>query len=311
MKIKNIPWIIVLTGGLFLIASCTSIQNGTIEPEKTPTEAESEPEKKEFSEDTQKSENPEPKTQEIINPLGETIQMRYNPPTGFERIAQDAGSYGEYLRTRLLKPHGAKVYFHDGRPKTKPNVYDGVLDVQIGDRDLHQCADAIMLLRAEYLYQQKEYESIRFHFVSGFLAEYSKWVEGNRIDPESGYYPGGTPGDYSYETFREYMNMVFAYAGTLSMLGEAEKISLDDMQIGDIFLDKGHTIIVMDMAEDKDGNRRFLLAQSYMPAQETQILVNRKEPEISPWYSLEQLKEDGILITPEWKFNSTDLMRYR
>jgi len=55
--------------------------------------------------------------------------------------------------------------------------------VEIGDRDLHQCADAIMLIRAEYFYQKKEYDKISFKFVTGFNAQYSKWMQGYRINP--------------------------------------------------------------------------------------------------------------------------------
>ena len=65
--------------------------------------------------------------------------------------------------------------------KPSSDKYDGVLDVDIGNRDLHQCADAIMLLRAEYLYSKGAFTDIAFDFVSGFRAEYSKWMEGYRI----------------------------------------------------------------------------------------------------------------------------------
>ena len=38
------------------------------------------------------------------------------------------------------------------------------------------------------------------------------------------------------------------------------------------------------MAYDKEnGEKVFILAQSYMPAQQTQILVNPFDKEISPW----------------------------
>jgi len=36
-----------------------------------------------------------------------------------------------------------------------------VLDVRVGNKNLQQCADAIMRLRAEYLFQQQWYNAIR------------------------------------------------------------------------------------------------------------------------------------------------------
>ncbi len=38
-----------------------------------------------------------------------------------------------------------------------------------------------MLMRAEYLYQNKLYDEISFDFVDGFKAKYSKWAQGYRI----------------------------------------------------------------------------------------------------------------------------------
>jgi hypothetical protein len=83
------------------------------------------------------------------------------------------------------------------------------------------------------------------------------------------------------------------------------------MKIGDVFIkggSPGHAIIVMDMAENKStGEKIFILAQSYMPAQETQILCNPKSKELSPWYSLNYT---GDLYTPEWTFSENMLKRF-
>ena len=59
----------------------------------------------------------------------------------------------------------------------------------------------------------------------------------------------------------------------------------------------------MDVAEDKSGNSIFLLAQSYMPAQQIHILKNFNNSALSPWYSL---KDTDELITPEWEFKAKD-----
>lgn len=50
-----------------------------------------------------------------------------------------------------------------------------------------------------------------------------------------------------------------------------------------------------------------MLAQSYMPAQELQILINPTKREISPWYSLDFGDE---LATPEWRFQKGSLKRF-
>ena len=75
--------------------------------------------------------------------------------------------------------------------------------MEIGNRDLQQCADAVIRLRAEYLWKHKRYADIKFNFTSGFTAEYKKWAEGNRIkvnDNQVQWYASGKGVDYSYKT---------------------------------------------------------------------------------------------------------------
>lgn len=248
----------------------------------------------------------------FVNIEGTTIEERYQTLEGYNRVEVDRNSFGEFLRNQKLKPYGEKVLYYNGREKKKKDVYDSVIDVEIGDRDLHQCADAIMLLRGEYLYSIGKYEDISFNFVSGFKAEYKKWMAGYRIKVEGNnvsYYKGADPSN-TYEDFRKYMDMVMAYSSTLSLEKELESIDVEDMEIGDVFIiggSPGHAVIVMDMAINDNGEKTFILAQSYMPAQQTQILINPMDKSISPWYSL---KDKEKLITPEWTFELEQLKRF-
>jgi hypothetical protein len=249
----------------------------------------------------------------IVNPEANVLEGRYSTPEGYNRVEVSGDSFGEFLRNSKLKPYGEKVLYYDGREKNRQNVYDSVFDVDIGDRDLHQCADAIMLLRAEYLYSLGLYDKIHFNFVSGFKAEFTKWMEGYRIKVDgntAGYYPAAEHSD-SYETFRKYMDMVFAYSGTISLANELDAVPAEQMEIGDVFIvggSPGHAIIVVDAAANEMGDKIFLLAQSYMPAQQTHILLNPSDKEISPWY---RLRDGEQLITPEWTFAWDDLRRFK
>ena len=249
----------------------------------------------------------------VLNKNGETIEKRFNPPDGFERIKINKNSFAKYLRKLSLKKTGEKVYLFNKKEKWNQNAHAAVIDIDTGKRDLQQCADATMRLRAEYLFAQKKYEDIHFNFTNGFNAEYVKWRNGNRISVKGNNVKWITTisESISYGSFRKYMDMVFAYAGTSSLSKEMKKVDIEKMKIGDVFIQggfPGHAVIVVDMAENKTTNKKlFMLAQSYMPAQDMHVLKNLNNGVISPWY---ELGFGEILNTPEWRFTKNDLKRF-
>ncbi len=249
----------------------------------------------------------------LINESGRTISERFNPPQEYHRVQVDSGSFAFYLRNLPLKQHGSKVKYYNGLIKPNFWVYDAVVDIDVGERNLQQCADAVMRLKAEYLYKSNQYSKIHFNFTNGFRVDYSEWMKGKRIVVEGNksYWQEQTSPSNTYNSFRKYMNIIFAYAGTLSLSKEMISIDIKDIRIGDVFIQggsPGHAVIVVDMAVDSGNNKVFLLAQSYMPAQDIQILVNPKNKKISPWYNLDF---EGDLVTPEWTFKKSDLKRFK
>ncbi len=246
---------------------------------------------------------------------GQTVTEQILPPTGYVRTEIASGTFASYLRQLPLFPAGTKVLLYNGEEKRNQASAYAVVNIDIGKRDLQQCADAIIRLRAEYLYAEKKYEDIHFNFTSGFQADYVKWADGNRIrvngNQASWYASKGK--DYSYPTFRAYLDQVFVYAGTASLSKELKKVNYRNMQIGDVFIQggfPGHAVIVVDMVvHPQTGKKLFLLAQSYMPAQHIHILVNPRNRTLSPWYELED-DTTGKVYTPEWTFEKTGLMRF-
>lgn len=241
-----------------------------------------------------------------------TVKTRIEVPQGYKRISTEKNSFAEYLQNLKLKPEGTLVKYYDGNVKNK-DVYVAVIDLDIGTKDLQQCADAVIRLRAEYLFSQKKFDDIHFNFTNGFNAEYSKWRDGYRINVKGNkvnwYKKIGESN--SYKDFREYLDVVFNYAGTLSLSKELKPVEISEMQIGDIFIkggSPGHAVIIVDIAvNEKTGEKIFLLAQSYMPAQDIQILKNPMNSEFSPWYSD---NFENTLETPEWTFKSNELKRF-
>lgn len=244
----------------------------------------------------------------LINEDGKHIFSRFNVPKGFERKPLKQSSFAYYLQNLPLKVVGSKVRYYDGSIKYK-DVYEAVINLDIDNKNLQQCADAVMRLRAEYFYALKAYENISFNLTNGFRVDYSEWIKGNRVIVKGNqtYWQKSAAPSNTYKDCRNYLNFVFAYAGTLSLEKTLYNKGLKYIAIGDVFViggSPGHAVIVVDVAENLKGEKVFLLAQSYMPAQEIQILKNPNDKQLSPWYSANIPDE---LITPEWTFKARHL----
>ncbi|MCS4163305.1 DUF4846 domain-containing protein [Sphingobacterium sp. BIGb0116] len=234
-----------------------------------------------------------PDGNQFIKPDGMTIKSRILLPEGFKRPTYRVEEFGHFLENLPLYPIDQEVHYYNGKIKPRNNIYNSVVKLDIGKRDLHQCADAVMRLRADYLYQQKRYKDIKFNFLS---------------DSKPRAYTSYAKGDYSYPTYWKYLEYVFAYANTASLHDELPSVkTTQEVKIGDTFIQKGspigHAIIVIDLAKDSTGKTIVLLAQSYMPAQEIQILNNWDNSTLSPWYDIDQ----DIIKTPEWTFYPKNL----
>lgn len=220
-----------------------------------------------------------------VNPSHDTVLTRFNTPVGYTQVKPQTGSFGEWLQLLPLKPAGTHTLTYDGRIAATDEYTAAVLDISVGHQDLQQCADAVMRLRGEYLYHKKDYAAISFKFESGFRCDYLHYANGYRYHNDK--WALTAKKDYSYPTFMRYMNLVFMYAGTLSLEKELHPITnAAELKTGDVFIhggSPGHCFIVMDVVENTSHQKQFLLAQSFMPAQNIQLLQSSG----SPWFSLD------------------------
>lgn len=242
----------------------------------------------------------------------QTLQNRINVPAGFNRKTYPLNSFGDYLRNLPLKEGTPEVLLFDGTKKYNQSAHAAVFNIDVGKKDLQQCADAVMRLRAEFLWATKQEDQIAFNFTSGDRCDWKRWksgerpiVNGNKVTWEK---KSGIDG--TYKNFKSYLQMVFNYAGSLSLSCELNAKKLwSEIESGDVIIKggtPGHAVIVMDVVVDNHGNKLFLLAQSYMPAQEIQLLKNPNNASLSPWYKVDEIGDR--LITPEYYFLSGSLM---
>lgn len=211
-------------------------------------------------------------------------------PEGFERLSVAENSFAEWLQNIPLKKDKT-VYLFNGSEKINQHAQFAVLNITVGQKNLQQCADAVMRLRAEYLFANSRFEEICFRDNNG--------VEYNFKSP------------YTKKHFAAYLDIVFGMCGSASLSKQLKNVEdFKDIKAGDVLIRggfPGHAVIVIDVAENATGNKMYLLAQSYMPAQDIHILRNPVNEKLSPWY--EVFKED-ILITPEYIFRKNELKEW-
>ena len=249
----------------------------------------------------------------ILHPEGKDLAARFTPPADYQRKDLPPNSFGYYLRHIALRPHGAAVHYFDGREKANPGIYAAVLTLDVGDKDLQQCADAVMRLRAEYLWSNHRADEISFDLTSGFKVDYPHWREGYRVkfNASKASWVKTTAPANDYAAYRAYLDFVYTYAGTLSLSKMLRPVTLMEMQVGDVFIlggSPGHAVTVMDMAVNAAGKKVYLLSQSYMPAQDIQVLENPDNKAISPWYELDD--RAPVIHTPQWDFTINQLKRF-
>lgn len=212
-------------------------------------------------------------------------------PEGFARLPAATGSFTEWLRRVRIKKDPV-VYLYNGEKKRNQSAQYAVLDIPVGKKDLQQCADAVMRLRAEYLYQAGRCREISFSDNNGKA------------------YP--CPGAIERKEFERYLEKVFAWCGTASLEKQLHRVPVfSAIQPGDVLIRggyPGHAVTVMDVAIDSTGQKIYLLAQSYMPAQDIHIVKNPANEAANPWYSISS--DNSLIYSPEWTFSTKELRRW-
>ena len=210
-------------------------------------------------------------------------------PWGYERINGDDVTYTKFLRSLPLKGRGSKVQLYTGGDARFQSLNYAVIDLPLLS-NAEQCADVCMRLRAEYLFNTRQYGRIRFQNVNGKTMSYG----------------GGS----SRRSFERYLRNLYGVASTFSLSREMTTRRLTDMQPGDVFVyparygqQYGHAVMVVDVAVNKNGKKVFLLAEGNTPARNIHLMRNFENPFRSPWFTLDEEAENLLLSVFHYKSN--------
>ncbi|RMA57765.1 DUF4846 domain-containing protein [Ulvibacter antarcticus] len=251
---------------------------------------------------------------EHVKEKGLTVIDRIEVPEDFTRTLYPANSFQNYIQNYKLKPFGAKIVNYDGNDYVYQSGHVGIFELAVPDNGLQQCADALIRIRAEYLWDMNRKDEIGFNFTSGHYCSWKQYAEGFRpkINANKVSFHKTASANNSKENFHRYLNLIFMYSGTQSLYDELPKIKTsEELQVGDMLVyagSPGHIVMLADMAINSEGEKIFILAQGNTPAQSVHLLKNLNDLKISPWYELEM---NQYLEIPTYYFNDTKFVRFK
>ena len=253
-------------------------------------------------------------TPNLINKDSLTIKTRVNCLEGYKRVTYAKGSFEDYLRNYKLKPFGSKIINYDDSEYFWQRGHVGILEIPVPKNGLQQCADALIRIRSEYLWDNNRKDEIGFNFTSGDYCSWKKYAEGYRpkINGNKVTFSKTATPNNTKTNFYKYLNLIYTYSGTLSLFNELSEIhDVSELKIGDMLIkggSPGHIVMICDEIINDKGEKRFLLFQGNTPAQSVHLVKNLEDASISPWY---QLEKDAVIPVSNYTFNSSKFVRFK
>jgi len=251
-------------------------------------------------------------TPSLIEKDSLTISSRVKIPEGYKRVVYEDGSFEEYLRNYKLKPFGSKIINYDNSEYFWQGGHIGILDIPVPSNGLQQCADALIRIRSEYLWDHNRKDEIGFNFTSGHYCSWSRYAEGYRpkINRNRVSFSKTASANPSKANFYNYLNLIYMYSGTLSLFNELKSID-DDIKLGDMLIkggSPGHIVMICDEIVNDSGDKLFLLFQGNTPAQSVHLVKNLEDVNLSPWY---ELNNDDVIPVSNYTFYDSKFVRFK
>lgn len=218
-----------------------------------------------------------------------------------------AGSWQHFLQQLTVKD--TPVVDYRGKQVRQQWKSAGVIPYDVGTRDLQQCADALMRLRAEYLFGQERYKEIGFHFVSGDYYAFEDYCAGKKPVPDGNgiRFVTGSSAERTHASLRKYLDLVYTYASTISLARDLQPAA--GFAVGTIVVtpgSPGHCFMIIDEGRDSNGGKLYRLAESYTPAQSIYVLRNPEGEDGDPWHKL----QTGTITTASYHFERYKLVQF-
>lgn len=235
----------------------------------------------------------------------------FAPPDGFTRTPDTPLT--TWLRGLPVRQDRTEVRSFRGRALGPSKA---VVALDVGTRDVQQCADSILRLHGEFLWSSGRAGQAAYHFTSGDRSAWSDWrrgerfaVKGSAVKRVRGRKVTG------HRAFRTWLMHTFRYAGTRSLKHDSMPVGASPIEPGDFYVapgGPGHAVMVLDVATHPDGRRAALIGQGFMPAQDFHVVGRGGSRMLDGVWFLLPDASNASIATPSWApFHRDDARRFR
>lgn len=251
-------------------------------------------------------------TDQVLNPAGMTIETRFNPPKGYQRVALESGSFGAWLRGQAVLADGAVPKRWDGREGSGSGMA-AVLAMEVTSL-LQQSTETAVRLHAQYQYERGQHQNIVYHFASGFLFKWDTWRAGGRVHTYDSppVWRTEAAADSSAQTLYDYLQVQYNFTNINSLEKyDLTPVSAANLRPGDLLVNpNGSVAVVADMVKNPaNGDRLALLLSGGRPARQITVPANAGAKS-SPWFPV-PADGKGSFVIGEYHYDWSQLGRFR
>ena len=201
----------------------------------------------------------------IAAPRGETVFSRFEPPSGYERVAVQDKGFAAMLRELKLKPEGTNVLSREGKEILCDDDLAAVIDERPLPTTENKGAAAVIKLWGIYRWSKGRTSEISFGLDNGQRASWKDWRDGLRPRMHQGrmlFVQVGVP-DGSQVNYLRYLTFVAENGGPLSLKRDLEVVVPDNLAPGDVILssegNQSRAASVLDVCRNPQNGEKLLL----------------------------------------------------
>jgi len=215
------------------------------------------------------------------------LRQRFGDPPGFQRIAVNPETIGEWLRFLPLGPASTPVTDESGKT-TLATIAGFAAAVVAIDMHAEDSADALLRLHAEWRYWRGDRKAISYVSNTGKLMPFARWLAGERIVTKKQSWDWAyrtTPVDNpTYADLRNFLDTAYKWTDPRALAIQGKQLDAKDVAPGDYFVHAGKDptlVVVLDVAKNAAGEPAMLFAHVAAPHQNLYVMQATKG---SPWF---------------------------